>query len=182
MTNQKENHLTEDQICRALVDKADLPETAKKHLAGCPQCHGAVKAQKKALEALGRMADQYSPKPGKNVIIPETAPISTRTPWRAVLGTAVAALLIVMMGYSTFLKDTPISHDPADMETAFGETDSLMMAVTLLSEEALPREYLDMTGEDTEEDEDDEDFLEFMIPAITNDDVSKNNNTGGLPC
>ena len=56
MNITKDQHLNDDQIIGAIVEAGDLPDTVRKHLAGCSQCRMAVEKFEEELSTLGKIA------------------------------------------------------------------------------------------------------------------------------
>ena len=67
MNFTKDQHLNDDQIFCAIVEASDLPDTVRKHLAGCPQCRIEVEQFEEELSTLGKLARHFSPIPEKSV-------------------------------------------------------------------------------------------------------------------
>ena len=169
MKSDKDFHLDEDQILRAVVDEADLPRSVREHLSTCPLCRANKEQLEQDLNRLGRMAERFTPLPGKRVSLPEPKPRGGMD-WvwnrRVAFGiTAMTALLIIFVWWSPLLRTIP-ETGTGTLIQEFWESDQLMTDVSMLVENALPPVFLDITGES--DSEFDEEFMQFVVPPVEN--------------
>jgi len=173
MSTNQDAHLSEDQLLRAFVDKAGLPDTAQMHLAGCPLCRAKKQRIENDLAAFGKIAGQSVPKQQKRVRLPMEVSPSRKLSgwyWQTAMGTAVAVLLVISViwwpggGLLVPDKNTPVAAwDRQDDE-------KFMAQVRVLTENDLPQVYLDISeGLDFE---DDEEFIDFVVPSLDHDSLS----------
>lgn len=177
-------HLNEDQIIRAVVDGNDLPRTLRTHLSECPQCTANKEKIESDLARLGRMAERFSPSPGKKVLLPSEKPkrsIGWSWQWRAAFGVAAAAVFVIfIMDIPPFFKPAPGGKDHTYTEEML-EAEAFMTEVGMLAKNALPQEYMDIAGESDEEP--DEGFMDFLIPIIEDEPLSNDSGRiGGKRC
>ena len=169
MNSDKDFHLDEDQILRAVVDETDLPRSVREHLSTCSLCRANKERLEQDLNRLGRMAERFTPLPGERVSLPEPKPRgSVDWSWnrRVAFGAAaMTALLIIFVWWSPLLRTT---HETGTgtLIQEFWESDRLMTDVGMLVENALPLVFLDIIGEP--DSEFDEEFMQFVVPPIEN--------------
>jgi hypothetical protein len=180
----KDQHLNDDQIFCAIVEAGDLPDTVRKHLAGCPQCRIAVEQFEEELSALGKLAHHFSPKPETQITLPvekTTQSIFGAWKWQVSFGAAFSAVLVFVMVWWSGMTNTVINGGPNNLSGELWEDEKLMTEISSLSENALPQLYMDITGET--DPEDDDDFLEFVDPSTEDTSLSLNILKKGVkPC
>ncbi len=184
MNSEKSLHLDEDQLIRALVDETDLDQVLQEHLSQCPQCSAGKRQIEKDIERLGQMAERFSPDPGQKVKLPAEKP--RKSIWwswqlRTAFGVAAAAVFVIFFIGMPPLFD-PIPGERSRMYTQeMLEDEEFMKEVSMLAENALPAVYLDMAGES--DPEFNEEFMQFLIPAIEEDPLTYDSGTKGVePC
>lgn len=172
MTTQKNLHLEEDQLLKAAVDETDLSQSQRDHLLVCRQCREGREKIEKDLAQLGQMAERFSPSSKRKFSLPPEKPQRSflwSWQWRTALGAAVAAIIIGVVGIQTLFENTPGIRENTYTQEML-EAEEFMTEVSILAENALPQEYLDITGETDEEP--DEGFMEFMTPMIEDESLS----------
>ncbi|MBW1641505.1 MAG: hypothetical protein JRJ39_05795 [Deltaproteobacteria bacterium] len=177
MNFTKDQHLNDDQIICAIVEASDLPDTVRKHLAGCPQCRMAVEQFEEELSTLGKLAHHFSPKPETQITLPvekTTQSIFSAWKWQFSFGAAFSAVLVFVMVWWAGTTNTAINGGPNNLSGELFEDEELMTEISSLSENALPKFYLDITGEPDPETEDD--FMEFVNPSNEDTTLSLKNN------
>jgi len=172
MTSQKDLHLEEDQLLKAVVDETDLSQSQRDHLLICRQCREVKERIEEGLTQLGQMAERFSPSPKRRVSLPAEKP--QRSLWwswqtRTALGAAVAAIFIGIVGIPTLFENKQGIRENTYTQEML-EAEEFMTEVSMLAENALPQEYLDITGETDEEP--DEEFMEFITPIIEDESWS----------
>ncbi len=149
MSYGKNNHLSEDELLTAMIDKDDLPITARDHLSECPQCREQMKTLEGELDTLGRMAERFSPRQRKQVSLNVKPHRAGRWFWG--LGTAGAtvmvALTVTLLWWSPFSQTMPKALNGV----TFQETDQLMTDIDKLVDNPLPQVYLYIAGESQQE-------------------------------
>ena len=175
MNNEKNHHLNEEQIIRAVVDESELSVSVRQHLGNCNQCRVRKAHLEQNLARLGQAARQFAPLPRKrlNLKTSETShSIRWSWNWKTALGTtlATAALFIFMWWasqgrelFETSGRENVIANDVKASE-------SLMTEVSILSENALPQEYMDIAAET--ESLINEEFINFIAPLIEDDSLT----------
>lgn len=175
MSNSQNHHLIEDQIIRSVVDEGELSDSDRRHLSNCSQC-GAQKARlEQNLILLGQAARQFVPLPRKrlNLKVSEKSH-AIRWPWnwRTALGTtlATAAVFIFIWWASQGREIFEDSNGERMITNDIQASESLMLEVSILSENALPQEYMDIAAET--EPLIDEEFINFIAPVIEDDSLT----------
>ncbi|MFH2218541.1 MAG: hypothetical protein ABII68_02625 [Pseudomonadota bacterium] len=141
-------HLSEDQLALAVVDEGDLPSSSRGHLATCSRCRSEKVRCERDLMRIGRLAEQVAPLPKQRILIPEPEPRGVfHWHWRAVLGIALsmAMLMIVIRWPGPTGSISEQGAEPALVEIQEAET--MMIEVSMLAENALPRVYMEIIGE-----------------------------------
>ena len=172
MTSQKDLHLEEDQLLIAVVDETDLSQSQRNHLLTCRQCREGREKIEGDLARLGQMTEHFSPSPKRRISLPPEK--SQRSFWwswqtRTTLGAAVAAIFIGIVGIPTLFENMQAIRGNTYTQEML-EAEQFMTEVSMLAENALPQEYLDITGETDEEP--DEEFMEFITPMIEDESWS----------
>jgi len=173
MNPNTDKHLDEDQLIRAVVDANDLPAAVRTHLAECDQCRAGRKSFEKELMNLGQMAERLAPKPQRRIVLPaaKTKRINLSfLDWRNLVAAAatVAAVFIVVWG-TNFVRDIS-EHRAAERTAERREAQQLLTEVNMLVDNALPNFYLEISGENNPDD--DEEFYQFLIPSTKEKNLS----------
>ena len=176
MPYDKETHLDEDDIIRAVVDQKDLPQSLQHHLADCPSCQARYRKLSGPLFQLGRIAQDLVPGPKHSIVLPEPSR-SKRLwflPWQwpsfVTGGLAITAVLAFLLWFQLSTTHTPSPWELLDQEMT--EDQNFMSEIRLLEEYALPQIYSHISGEFTSEDR--EAFEQFLIPTLQEDTHSQN--------
>ncbi len=170
MTDEKEWHVNEDDLLRAIVDKRDLPESLRDHLSACPLCFAEKERAQQNLVRLGQMAEHFSPFPRRRVRLSASLERPSRWwTWRGALA-AMATAALVLVVYGSIEWRTRPEERLAAITQEMQEDERLMTEVSLLSENALPGLWLDISGES--DPGLDEEFIEFVVPSAEGDVVS----------
>ena len=183
MSSVKDLHLDEDHLLKALVDEADLPRVQREHLAHCHECRKRKEAIAENLARLGRQAEQFCPSPRRKISLPVEKPRRLWSwQWRTAIGAAVAALFIGVVGIPALFEKMP-GLDKSNPLQEMVDAEELMFEVSMLVENALPQEYLEITGDMDDEADEDDMFLEFMTPTTEDEFWSRDSGEkGGKPC
>ena len=166
MDNEKNAHLSTDQLLKAIVDEASLTYAMRHHMAVCPRCITARDKIERQLDELGIMAEQMAPLPTRSIILPEQK-IEPGYWWnlrfRPVLGiaTALCLALLVVWGSTKFTASPKVDQVVVNQEVQ--KTEQLMAEVGMMVENALPQDYQDVLT--VFETEPEEDFMEFIVPT-----------------
>lgn len=183
MTFQRVLHLEEDQLFKALVDEHDLSQSQRDHLLNCPKCRKNMEIIERELSRLGQMAERFSPSPKTKISLPLEKP--QRSFWwswqtKTAMAAAVAVLFVGIVGIPALFKLMQGTGENIYTKEML-EAEEFMAEVSMLSENALPPEYLDMTGETDEEPGDG--FMEFISPMVEDESWSYDSEKkGGTLC
>lgn len=179
MSSEKDLHLEEDQLTKAVVDESDLSQSQREHLSGCHQCRERKENIEASLSQLGQMAKRFSPSPKKKFSLPirkQQKSFLWSWQWRTALGVTVAAIFIAVVGVPTLYENTQKQKELTFAQEML-EAEDFMIEISMLAESALPQEYIDIIGETGEET--DEGFMEFIAPTIEEDSWSLNSGKKG---
>lgn len=167
MRNNGVRHLTDSQLCSAVVDQDDLHPVQQRHLQECPRCREGLIVLKQSLRALGGAAGQAVPPMPRVVDLSWAGRRTAQWTWTLAGGLAAAAAAAGIM-LTLWVGGGP-AVSPIDQETFItqqGLADrNLQQEVAKLVENPLPSMAFELSGEErifvT-----DEDFLDFVAPSI----------------
>jgi hypothetical protein len=175
VNKEKNHHLNEDQIVRAVVGESELSVSVRQHLGKCDQCRAQKANLEQNLARLGQAARQFAPLPRKRLnlkALGTSHSIRWSWNWKTALGTtlATAALFIFMWWASQGREMFEISDRENVIANDAKATESLMIEIRILSENALPQEYRDIAAET--ESVINEEFINFIVPLIEDDSLT----------
>ena len=178
MTTPAKKHLDDDQIIKAVVDRADLDRQLQQHLEGCRRCQSQIEALTLDLGKIAHIAAESSPV----VKRPFRAPAAnkSRVGWlpfgrRLTTGLAVAMACIIVGGlYWQHRADQRSQQIAREMH----EAKQLMLQVNRLVENPLPEAIITIGAEGVNDH--DEDFFKFLIPDESGDTALSRMRTKGL--
>ncbi len=181
MSSDNGLHLKQDQVVRAVADEASLRHQLREHLSVCPQCRGEKDRLEESLSRLGQMAERFSPLSRRRVSLPAgKARTSFRWSWewRAAFGVAVAVVFVMFVVGGAALFRSIHQGRVGQQAQELWEPDPVMTEISRLSKNALPRAYLDISGES---DSDlDEEFMQFIVPNTESDPLSYDSGEKGV--
>lgn len=168
MKNEKELHLDEDHIIRAIVDTDDLPLPVRRHLDQCCRCRNQIAQLQEDLANLSRVAKQLTPLSSSRLKLNQKQKSDPRRwlwSWRIALGISLAAAAIIFIFWSKTPEITFETPGGTNLVAQYeSESEKLMTQVIELSENALPQVYLDIVPES--DSGWDQEFVNFMVPTI----------------
>ena len=173
MNFDKGCHLNENQIILAMVDEAELSLSLQEHLYSCPECRASKERLEQELERLGQMAEFFAPGPKKQVYLPAKKPrsaIGFFGNWRAWVGVAATAACVIIAVWWYGLTGISLEGGVGMPAQERWEADPLMTEINILVENALPKVYIDISGEYDSVLE--EEFMQFLVPPINNNSLS----------
>ena len=168
MINEKETHLNEKEITRAVVDEADLPAHLQKHLSTCNFCRAEKERFERQLSQLGRMAKRLAPPHKRRVTL--TAQRTSRDPWfrtwrfPGLLAACVSAVMVIAVMWWTTPVTTSLEDSQARLTRETLQDEQFLSEISWLEEHAISLIYFDISGESMPGIS--EEFMEFVIPAI----------------
>jgi hypothetical protein len=160
-------HLDDQELIRAVVDAADLPNSVQAHLAACRLCLTAKNRFQLELQTLSQKAERLAPHPQRRILLPALKTKKTLRnlrdwhTWTAAAATVTAVLLIV---WGTHFVRHPATPESGDTAAEMAEAERFMTEVNTLVDNALPPFYLEISGEKNADY--DQEFYEFLIPTI----------------
>ncbi|MEW5909986.1 MAG: hypothetical protein AB1659_09335 [Thermodesulfobacteriota bacterium] len=173
-------HLKQDRLIASLVDAGDLSLSEAAHLQECAACRADRLTMEKEFSSLGDLAERYSPEPDRPAVLhfpKERAWVAWPLGWKASMASAFALLLVIS---ATWYFTGPFKTPAPFQEVANGTTpgdQELMSEINRLSENAIPRSYLYITGEYDKGLS--EDFIRFVVPLEDHDAISRQNKKKG---
>ena len=173
MNPNNKHHLSEKQLIQALVDPADLPETARAHLAACSQCLADRNGFEHELVNLAQKAEQNVPLPQRRIILPAKkvkTPLRYFFAWRNLVATAATVTAVFLVVWSISMLRNLSQPGGDNLAAEIMEAEKLMTEVNTLVDNALPTIYLEISGEKLPNY--DEEFYRFLIPTIKDNVIS----------
>ena len=173
-------HLNDEQLVQAVVDAADLPASARKHLTECQQCLAERNSFELELQRLGQNAKQFAPQPQRRIILPAAKghrPLRRLLDWHNWMAAAatVAAVFIIVWATNT-VSNLPESENNK-LTVELREAQTLLTSVIRVFDNALPSFYLEISGEKNAGY--DEEFYQFLIPSTGNSSLSSDRGKKG---
>lgn len=164
MKHQRTDHLSYDELLKAVIDPQDLAEDLQRHFEDCSQCKHATRRLEQRYTRLGRMARCMTPDPAQAFRVPQkTRPVSR---WQSrpalAMGLAGALLLFVTLWWSP--RFNPLQQTTQIATVTPEQELELMQQVDALVEDALPpalRQLASVTESNTSED-----LIEWVLPSI----------------
>jgi hypothetical protein len=185
MNDHDFDHLDERQIVMSVVDEASLTAEAAEHLRSCAHCLAARRALERKLSSFGDLARQMAPSPRRPVAV--ELPQKEKHPgWFhggrplrvAAAGMAVVAVLIL----GTLITRHSQEQLMAQLTREILEDERLMSEIARLEEDALPDIVPgDRNGYGREEDSDEE-FMDFLVPASDDESLTGRSRTEVTSC
>jgi len=173
-------HLTDDQIIHLLLDPSDLPENLKVHLAECAQCRKALDGLWDDLRTVGNLARAATPAARGKFHLPARQirrPLALFTGMRLFTRLAVSVIaLVLLMGAFLLINPGPDIHNTSETSQAV-DPDQLLSEIDELVESPVALDFLITTP--TNELDADEDFMEFIVPVIDNDPITRSTGRKG---
>jgi hypothetical protein len=176
-------HLDEEQLVRAVVDAADLPESVQAHLAECDQCLAGRNSFEYEMTKLSQKAEQFAPKPQRRIILPAQKtknPFRNLLDWRNLAAAAATVTAVFILVWSTNMVRNLSEPGTENLTAEMVDAERLMTEVNTLIDNALPPFYLVISGENTANY--DEEFYQFLIPALEDKTLSDRGKKGTSLC
>ncbi|MFZ7125873.1 MAG: hypothetical protein ACOWWM_06930 [Desulfobacterales bacterium] len=179
MKSAADMHLTDRRIFEFLSERDRLPPTSEHdHLENCNHCRGRVDALDDDLRRLKQGAERFAPAPDRTLRLPEGLPGKSRRSgrfqaWKAGLGIAATfgILLLALIGIRP--DRTPSMGVAPPPQAAVDDLEDPEMAeVHLLARNALPTSYLAITESIEQDPDEEEGFIDFLIPPLEDNSIS----------
>ena len=184
MSFNKENHPDEDQLIRAIVDEAKLPDSLREHLSLCPRCRAGIKKIEQDLNIIGQTARQLAPATHRKISLPVDKPSRIYMwlhDWRIFFGAMTSAVVVVLVIWLS-IPSTILYENSLDIMVQISwEDDDFMAEINTLAENVLPQVYLDIIEEPYLRTEDK--FIKSVVPSNETDFLSYEQERKGVkPC
>jgi len=170
MTELNHEHLQDEQILWAIIDKTELGEEVQQHLLSCQHCKGKVARFNDDLQEFGDNARQAVPPCSRTVKLPAVKPSRSvfNGGWLPFFGAAAMAGLVVFFYFMGLHPVTPVQLSTLQGTESLLEDEVLMREISALVESPLSGDVYEIIGEESGTDYD-EDFLDFIVPDIQDD-------------
>jgi hypothetical protein len=158
------DHLSTDQLLRALVDLPDLGTERQAHLAQCPTCRKDLERLKHGFGRLGRTAGQMAPAPAQPFRLPQkAAPVAW---WRFKPMWATAAVGALLFAFTVWWPHplAPPAPVPTVAVQSPAEGLSLFDQVDALVDDALPPTMQALAAAPDLSDVDED--MDWLIPDV----------------
>lgn len=172
MKGQNNPHLQEGRILWAVIDDEELAADEQQHLQNCPACTSKVEQFQAELQELGHKARMSVPPLSRPVSMPKArvAAVSHSTGWLPFFAAAAMAGFVVFFYFMAMENTAPPVLTPLQVQNNLLEDETLMREISELVEDPLSDDMYEISGEDGIGFDDDEDeFLQFILPDIEND-------------
>jgi hypothetical protein len=164
--NVRDNHVSEKQLIRAVIDPADPPVELREHLNCCPLCRIEQERLEAGLAWLGHLAQEYAPAPPR-ISLSAPEPVRPRRAFSWSFAAAMAVVLLIVLAWWAvpFIK-SPSSRLEA-LTLQMNQDAELLAEIEYLEDNPLPVAFADISGESSSDLN--EDFLEFVAPFEDNE-------------
>ena len=182
MNTEKNHHLDENVILKAVIDEGLLSTEDRRHLRVCFHCRALKEKTEKELARLGETAKALAPNPEKRPILPEITPklaFGFGFLSKPALAGALAVVLVIAASFWAISppKSPTVASNESRIET--WEEEGLLMDLDLLAGNAMPGEYDDTASAYDEDFE--EAFLDYIAPIEDTAPLSFTRNIKGGP-
>lgn len=161
---KNDEHVTQDELIMAMIDKGGLTPEKQAHWDACPVCRSESARLAGALESLGDMAKAVVPPMQTTIMLPEAKVLQPGRPWglRLAYGSALTAALVVLMLAAPFFGVTPSGKLEALYQDMLSDA-KLMIEIDRMAENPMPESWAAF-DDDFDADEDD-DFMDGIAPG-----------------
>lgn len=174
-TQTAEQHLTSDEVMKAVVDPSDLDGGQQTHLGACPLCRREVSLYENRLKRIGTIAEMAAPAPSRPFRLSEAKRPWLLREWKPALAMGVAALMLLVI---VVWRPTGLLRPDHEREASYNAAadEAFMERIDAIVEDALPESYQRLASIDktvsTFEMPVDEDLINWVVPSIEEDDDS----------
>ena len=165
-------HMSSDEIAKAVVDREALTADRRAHLRNCRICSEALADFEDQLSGIGRAARKTAPAPSRPFRLPQTRTVRH---WqrKPILAMGIAALVLLAVVVWTPTRMSPPAIKPvASFDAA--EDQRLMEDIDDIVDNALPEIYQELAIFDmpdlTDDDMGDDDPSDWIVPSLQEDE------------
>lgn len=159
------DHLSHDELLRAVVDFENLDRVKIDHLNACPLCHDNLERLSQRFSTLGRLARELAPGPQRPFRLPVTSRFSRWGLW-PLRAAGLAAIIILLFRWDGSGRTTQAPHEQIATPNYHYELEA---AVDALLENALPPAFQALAA--VADPPDSGDIFDWVIPPL--DDENK---------
>lgn len=164
-------HMTSDEITKAVVDRNDLAAHRRAHLEDCDRCRERVSQFENQLAGMGKMARNMAPAPSKPFRLPQTG-IKRHWQRKPIMAVGFAALMIFAV---VVWQPEPVSPPGAPSVASFDATEDqqLIEDIDAIVENALPETYQELATFDMPDlldDDIEDDPSDWIVPSLQEDE------------
>ncbi len=148
---KQQDHLSKDEVIRAVVDESGISQALRDHLAGCDSCRNEFNRLKDELNSFADMSSSLVPPMRKIVMLPAYEPERRvrSAGFRLALGSALAAAVIAVVAAGVYIHGIPgqgpkIDHELASLQQEAASDELLMNEVARLVDNPMPQTWADM--------------------------------------
>lgn len=164
LKNRPQDHLSADQLLRALADLPDVGKDERAHLSQCPSCRNDLERLKKGFGLLGQRAGQMAPAPTRPFRLPSKSAPAAAWRFKPMWATAAAGVLL----FAVTIWWPHALHSPAPVPTVAVQTPAagipLFDQADALVDDALPTTMRALAVAPDPGDVDDD--MDWLIPAV----------------
>ncbi|MEN6474389.1 MAG: hypothetical protein ABFD81_10270 [Syntrophaceae bacterium] len=161
---KKDDHVTQEDLIMAVIDKGGLTPEKQAHLAACQACRSEAERLGCDLASLGDLAKAVVPPMQTTIMLPEAKTLKPARPWglRLAYGSALAAALVVLILTMPFFRVSPSGKMEALYQDMLSDA-RLMIEIDRMAKNPLPESWAAFDDEfDAGEDDD---FMDGIAPG-----------------
>jgi predicted anti-sigma-YlaC factor YlaD len=148
---KQQDHLSKDEVIRAIVDESGLSQNLRDHLAGCDSCRNECSRLKGELNSFAAMSSTLVPPMRKTVMLPACEPERRvrSAGFRLALGSALAAVVVAVVAAGVYIHGIPgqepnKANELAALQQEAASDELLMNEVARLVDNPMPQAWADM--------------------------------------
>jgi len=167
---KNDEHITQDELIMAVIDKTSLTPEKRDHLDACRICGSQAERLGRDLTSLGDMVKAVVPPMRTAITLPEAEVREPARPWwgmRLAYGSALAAALVVLILAVPVFRVTPDNKMEVMYQNILSDA-KLMLEIDRMVEDPMPDAWA--ASYDESEAGEDEDSIDDIVPG--GDDLS----------
>ncbi len=148
---KQQDHLSKDEVIRAVVDESGLSHALHDHLAECDFCRNEFNRLKGELNSFAVMSSSLMPPMRKTVMLPACEPEHRvrSAGFRLALGSALTAAVVAVVAAGLYINGIPgqgpkVDNELAALQQEAASDELLMNEVARLVDNPMPQAWADM--------------------------------------